>query len=77
MNMQAPSPAATRFDGVKMAIMQKRFVLRRGTMAELLPHASAARPKWRSRDSASRNSSAPWKALIRPTAASMPATPAG
>ncbi|MFM9859457.1 hydantoinase B/oxoprolinase family protein [Pseudoxanthobacter sp. M-2] len=25
MNMQAPSPAATRFDGVKMAIMQKRF----------------------------------------------------
>jgi len=25
-----------------MAIMQKRFTLRRGTMAELLPHASAA-----------------------------------
>jgi N-methylhydantoinase B len=25
MNIQAPSPPATRFDGVKMAIMQKRF----------------------------------------------------
>ena len=27
---------------ILMAIMQKRFTLRRGTMAELLPHASAA-----------------------------------
>jgi putative sterol carrier protein len=27
---------------IVMAIMQKRFALRRGTMAELLPHASAA-----------------------------------
>jgi putative sterol carrier protein len=27
---------------IVMAIMQKRFSLRRGTMAELLPHASAA-----------------------------------
>jgi putative sterol carrier protein len=27
---------------IVMAIMQKRFTLRRGTMAELLPHASAA-----------------------------------
>lgn len=32
---------AGRLD-IVMAIMQKRFALRRGTMAQLLPHASAA-----------------------------------
>jgi len=35
------SVLAGRLD-IVMAIMQKRFSLRRGTMAELLPHASAA-----------------------------------